>query len=290
MLDGMLYGAAQVIAALRALRKSSALRKAALWPAFLNALAVAAIASLAVWDDWGVDGAGWHWAALKFAAVFTICAALPPTVLHPLWVKVAQRTRTELGLPPEPPEEVHGYARMVVHETKKAFQQAIIGGTIGLLPILMLLGILPGTNVLEPLVIMAWAIYWMLIDAFEFCIGESRMPMPPRAAWFARWAFAYGNGDYWWSFRIVRKFGHWLHRLARPWRREIAFTESHAPATVGFGLALSMVFAFPVLGLIFRPVAIIAATRLASLEPSFVGEETAPLVVQHREPSDAVRA
>jgi hypothetical protein len=266
--DRFVDGAAQVVVALRALLRDPALRRAALLPTLLSVSGAAGLAALGVWWDWGEEGAGWHWAARRFFAVFLALAAMPPTLLHPLWGHLAAASRRSLGLATSDAPHV-SYLRMLINETKKAIRQAIIGGTIGLLPVLIVVGVLPGSGVISPILIAAWAIYWIQLDAFELPFELADVPPPRRSPWFARWAHGYGTAGKWWSFRFARKIGRWLHRLSRPWRREIAFTERNAAACLGFGLALAVIFFVPVLGLIFRPLAIIAATHLAAREPDF---------------------
>lgn len=244
-------------------------------PTVLSLTGAAVIAGLPMWLDWS-EGNSARSALRHFATTFIALASLPPTLLHPLWSKVARIARTSIGLPHGHEEPTRSYVRVLIAEGKKGLRQALIGGTLGLLPILMALSVFPESHWLRAGALAIWALYWITVDAFELPFELSNAPAPRRSPWFARWAFNYGNAGRWWSLRIVRKFGRLLHKHSRPWRREIAFTERNAAGVLGFSTALGTLLAIPVLGLVFRSVAIVAATTLASHDPEFRRGEHRP--------------
>src|SRR6059058_1522468 len=87
--DRFLHGAAQVPVALRMLFQDRSLLRAAALPTLLGTGGAAVIAALSVWLSWGDAGIGWHWTLRRFFTVFLALAALPPTLVHPLWVRLA---------------------------------------------------------------------------------------------------------------------------------------------------------------------------------------------------------
>ena len=283
LIERFCHGLSQVLVALKLLRRDRQLWRAAFWPTALSLGGAALIAALWIWIDGPDEGASTHLHALRhFVAVFFTLASLPPTLLHPLWLDVARQARRAAGLPAGHEEPAHGYLRTVIGESTKGFRQAIIGGSIGLLPILAVLLLIPGHSLLDPVLIGAWALYWITLDAFEMPFELSGAPMPDRAPWFARLAFAAGEAGTWPGRRLVRRFGRWLHKMARPWRREIDFTEREAPGCVGFAVGIGMMLAVPVLGLVFRPVAIVAATTLASRDPHFRAADAGAPILEAR--------
>lgn len=266
--DRFCHGAAQVLVALRRLSHDRELFRAAILPTVLSLVVALSLAVLYAWSEWD-EGGGWRRAILQVGATFLLLASLPPTLLHPLWQKVAALARASVGLPPGHEEPRRGYLRVVMGESMKAFRQALIGGALGVLPLLLILGFFPESHYLKAGALGAWAVYWISVDAFELPFELSNCPMPERAPWFTRWAYALPEVVPVPGMKLFRSFGKFLHKLSRPWRREIAFTERRPMEALGFATALGTLLAVPVVGLLFRAVAIVAATQLASHDPEF---------------------
>ena len=274
-LDRFCHGAAQILVALRRLAHDPELRRAAILPTVLSFLVALGVAVLFAWSTWSDERTA-RGALLQAGGVFILLASLPPTLLHPLWEKVAVLARASVGLPPGHEEPKRSYVRVVVAESMKGLRQAVIGSALGVLPVLILLGLFPESHYLKVVALGVWAVYWITVDAFEIPFELSNAPMPPRAAWFTRWSYALPDLVRFPGLKLVRKFGKLLHKLSRPWRREIAFTERRPLEVFGFATALGTLLAVPVLGLLFRSVAIIAATQLASHDPEFRAGEHQP--------------
>lgn len=272
--DRFCHGAAQILVALRRLTHDRELRRAALIPTVLSLAAALVIALLFAWSQWS-DGTA-RGMLLRAGGVFILLASLPPTLLHPLWEKVAVLARASVGLPPGHEEPKRSYVRVVMAESMKGARQALIGSTLGVLPVVMLLSFFPESHYLKVGALAVWAVYWITVDAFELPFEISNAPQPARAAWFSRWTYAVPDLVRIPGLKLVRKFGKFLHKLSRPWRREIAFTERRPLEVLGFATALGTLLAVPVLGLLFRSVAIIAATQLASHDPEFRAGEHQP--------------
>jgi Etoposide-induced protein 2.4 (EI24) len=62
--------------------------------------------------------------------------------------------------------------------------------------------------------------------------------------------------------RLAARFGRVCARLARPWVEEIELTRRYPLPSVGFGSAVALLLAIPVVNLIVRPAAIIGAVHL----------------------------
>jgi hypothetical protein len=130
---------------------------------------------------------------------------------------------------------------------------------IGLAPLLLLFAVLPDRA--WGALGLAWASYWIVVDALELPVEVLPGPPPPAPApWFSRVLVRVGGLFF--LFRPARWAGRLAGRLSRPWVEEIHFTERNPWECAGFGLAAAALLAVPVLGLLFRAVAITGATAL----------------------------
>jgi uncharacterized protein involved in cysteine biosynthesis len=258
-LDRALFGAAQVIWSIRMLAGDRALRRAAIRPTLLSLLACAGIALVLSWGD-EVSGLAY---LRQLAATFVTLAAMPPTVLHREWVRLALEARLAAGLDPGHDEDAAlSFSAVVWKEAKKAIRQLVVV-TAGLFPLVLLLRFFPAGRTAGAVLVGLWGLYWVVLDSLELPFGVQPIRRAPaRAAWFVRFFWAVGQQIP--IARPVRWFGRRLKRLTRPWRREVDFTERHGAEMLGFGIAVALVLAVPVLGLVFRAVAITAATNLVS--------------------------
>ncbi len=234
--------------------------RAALLP---TALTVAGCLAVATWATLRAgpgerEAGSTLWA---FTVSFVALASMPPTLLQPLWVRLALEARRAVGLPPgEDPHAGAGFVRTVTVETMKALRQAVVVSA-GIFPLLVLVGLLPFGKTEAAVLGGLWAFYWIVIDAFELPIDV--IPGPRHAAappWYGRLLRRLGA----WKrpLRAFSAFGRLLDRLTGPWHQEVRFTERHAWESAGFGVAVGLVLAVPGLGLFFRAVAITAATAL----------------------------
>lgn len=269
------WAAGEVARAARLLGDDAALRRAALLPTALTAAGCAVFALLTVAGD-AADGEVTGPGALHvFTVTFVGLASMPPTLLHRQWVRVALEARRALGLPAgEDPFAARGWFRLVAGEWVKALRQALVVSA-GLFPVAVVLSMLPGKLATAALGV-AWAFYWVLVDAFELPLEV--VPGPRRGAgppWFARALRRLGAAL--WVLRPFGWAGRALARLTRPWEEEVRFTERHRWETAGFGLAVGAVLAIPGVGFFFRAIGIVAATALnARLEGDDAGGADAP--------------
>jgi hypothetical protein len=259
-LHRVLWGVGVTLEAARLVVADRALLRAALRPTLLTAAACLALAGLAtVLADPEERGAGTTFQA--FLVSFVALASMPPTVLQRLWLRLANESRRALGMAPgDDPFAGVSFLTMVWRETVKAARQAAVV-SLGLVPLLATVRLLPGGRTEATVLGAGWAFYWVVIDAFELPMDV--LPGPRHGGpetWFVRWHHRAGELSM--LLRPARLAGRLLSRLSRPWREEIHFTERHGFESAGFGVAAGVVLALPVVGLFFRAVAIVAATAL----------------------------
>jgi len=252
--DRALWGAGQVLAAARLVAVEPRLRAAALPPTLLTLAASAIAAALVASQD---ESAGFFQAAF---AAFVALASMPPTLLHPLWLRVAMEARAALGAEPgerERPGE--GYLAMLAREGAKALRQALLVA-IGIAPVAVAVEALPFVGHGATVALgAAWAFYWVVVDAFEIPMelrpGKLGRGEPP---WFERLFLGAGRRSR--LLFLLTWAGRLSGRLASPWRHECGFTERHPAVSAGLGAAGAGVLALPVVGVFFRAVSITAAT------------------------------
>jgi hypothetical protein len=266
-LDRLLWGAGASFHAAGLLWRDRALLRSALLPTALTLLGAAVVASMAGLGT-GVEVVGPDHEAVRpglqaFLVTFVALASMPPTLLQRQWLRVAHEARRALGLPPgEDPFPGESYPSMLWREGKKALRQALVV-SVGLVPVVAFIRLLPFGDREAALLGAAWAFYWVVVDAFELPIEV--LPGPRHATpdpWYAR-LFAWA-GRLAWPLRPLGWFGRQLTRLTRPWGEEVRFTERHPWETGGFAAGVGLVLAIPVAGLFFRSVAITAATALVA--------------------------
>ncbi len=258
--DRALWGAAVALEAARLVVTDRRLRRAALWPTGLTVAGCALLAALATLGAGeGARSAGATFNA--FLISFVALAAMPPTVLQRLWIRLANEARRAVGLGPgEDPTAGVSTWRLLWREGWRAVRQAVVVSA-GLAPLLVLARVLPFGRSDAALLGGAWGLYWLVVDAFELPLDVVPGPRHHAGApWFARLPGRVAARSRWlWP---AGWFARLLDRLTRPWRGEVQFTERHAWETAGFGLVVGALLAVPVAGLFFRSVSITAATAL----------------------------
>jgi hypothetical protein len=233
-----------------------ALLRSALLPTGLTFVGSAALAAL-----YAQSSAEGKFLEVGFAT-FVALSSMPPTLLWPLWTRLAVEARRALGAPlgeEERPGE--SYGRLLLRESTKALRQGAVVA-IGLAPVFFLVKLLPGVGHGITLSLgVAWAWYWVVLDALEIPVEMQPGRLGPgEPTWFERGLGALGARSRW--LRILKPAGRFVGWLSRPWRHQAAFTERQPWESAGFGLASVGVLAVPVLGVFFRAVAITAATAL----------------------------
>ena len=263
--DRLLWGLGISRHAVRILAGDRRLLRTALLPTALTLLGATVVGAVVAFRIGGVQlevGKGASPQGLQaFLVTFVALASMPPTVLQRLWMRVAHEARRALGLPPgEVPFPDEGYLAMLWREGRKTVRQGLVV-SIGLLPVVAFIHLLPFGDTEATLIGAAWAFYWVVVDAFELPIEV--LPGPRHATpdpWYTRGLEWLGRVA--WPLRLFGWFGRRLAGLTRPWGEEIRFTERHPWETAGFAAGVGVVLAIPVAGLFFRSVAITAATAL----------------------------
>ncbi|HVO17984.1 MAG TPA: hypothetical protein VMU15_01935 [Anaeromyxobacter sp.] len=251
-------GGALVLRAAALVARDRGLRRAVALPTLLTCLGCAALAAFLAWvlDQEDTTTLG---RLHQFMTAFVALSSMPPTLLTRQWTRVALEARRALGLGPgEDSQAGRSYARALAGEWAKAVRQALVVG-LGLSPLLLLLWVAPdGTwEVLG----VAWAFYWVIVDALELPIEVVPGPPPPAPVpWFTRGLARVGRTTV--LVRPAAWAGGLAGRLSRPWAEEIHFTERRPWECLGFGLAAGALLAIPGLGLLFRAVVITGATSM----------------------------
>ena len=265
-LDRLLWGLGASSHAAGLLWRDRNLLRAAALPTLLSLLGAALTAAVVAFRVGGVelelgDGAPSPRGLPAFLITFVAIASMPPTILQRQWMRVASEARRALGLPPgEDPFPGEGYLAMLWREGAKTLRQGLVV-SMGLLPVVLFIRLLPFGDAEAAAVGGAWAFYWVVVDAFELPIEVLPGPRHPTPVpWYGR---ALG-----WLGRLARPLrpfgwaGRMLTRLTRPWGEEVRFTERNPWETAGFAAGVGVVLAIPVAGLFFRSVALTAATAL----------------------------
>jgi hypothetical protein len=269
-LDRLLWGLGASSHAAGLLWRDRALLRAAALPTLLSLLGAAAVAGLVAGNggtvsDGSIDldpgqAASPH-GLQAFLVLFVAIASMPPTILQRQWMRVAHQARRALGLPPgEDPFPGESYVTMLWREGRKTVRQAVVV-SMGLLPVVIFIRLLPFGDAEAALLGAAWTFYWVVVDAFELpievLVGPRHETPDP---WYSRALGWLGRRS-----RLLRLFGwagRMLRKLTRPWGEEVRFTERHPWETAGFATGVGVVLAIPVAGLFFRAVAITAATAM----------------------------
>jgi hypothetical protein len=135
------------------------------------------------------------------------------------------------------------------------------------------------------LVAAAWALHWIVVDAFDSARflrpGQTvadldrhaeQLPSP----WFVR-GLAAAAARLPMGGRLLRWFARRLDRMSLPWREEIALVEEHPSLMLGFALSTAALLAVPVVDLLFRPIVLVGAAHvLGQLESSEPGSPVVP--------------
>jgi len=264
--DRLLWGLGASSHAAGLLWRDRALLRAAALPTLLSLLGAALVSGLVASRAGGVELAlGGDTPSPRglqaFLITFVAVTSMPPTILQRQWMRLTHEARRALGLPPgEDPFPGEGYVAMLWREGRKTVRQGLVV-SMGLLPVIVFIRILPFGDAEAAALGGAWAFYWVVVDAFELPIEV--LPGPRHATpepWYGR-ALGWLGG----RARPLRPFGwagRMLTRLTRPWGEEIRFTERHPWETAGFAAGIGVVLAIPVAGLFFRSVALTAATAM----------------------------
>ena len=264
----MAFGLWQPLVAARVLFTDGRLLWAALVPALFLAAFCAAVAMVFHSADPFIEQLG------AFYATFTVLAPVPSVVLAPHYARLAVLARRKLGFSDAQPciEPLRTMLR------RAGKQMLVMAVTIA--PLTGLLSLVPGVGwLLAKIAAALWALHWIVVDAFDSARflrpGQTPADLAAHAEhirppWYVRWlhvaAARLPIGK-----RLLAAFARFCDKHSKPWREEIALIEDHPPLLAGFGLTTALLLATPVLNLLFRPIAIVGATRvmgrLETVEP-----------------------
>jgi hypothetical protein len=257
------YGAAQPLLGLRVLLRDQDLLVEALKPAGWLALACGVYASLHT-GSLGLTGA---WLKTFYTA-FAVLAPVPSILFANHYARFAALVRWRLGFGAVGPREYP-----LMEHMKRAVMQALLAAA-AIAPVLGLTGALPFGAHLTGLVAAVWGLHWVVVDAFDDASvlqpGQTVRDLEREAEhkprpWFVRsirWVQRQVPERMGRLRGVIRTFGDFLDRLAKPWREEIALLESSPRLLVGFALSTATLLAIPGLNLLFRPIIIAGATHL----------------------------
>src|SRR3954462_11746005 len=202
-----------------------------------------------------------------FYRTFAVPAPVPSIIFAKHYARLAAQVRWKLGFGACGPREYPLFT-----SARRAVQQAIVIA-IGLAPLAIVWHLIPFLGEwISKLVFGAWAVHWVVVDAYDdarvLLPGETvksaeetdrRAPSP----WFVR-AFLHGADKI--PFRpvagLLRKFARFCDRLALPWRGEFALMEGQPFISTGFALMTATLLAVPVMNLLFRPIILVASSHL----------------------------
>src|SRR4051812_12522951 len=159
-----LYGAAQPVLGARILLRDPELLKEGLVPAaWLAAFcAVCALVSPA-------EGPIWMGRLKTFYRTFAVLAPVPSIIFAKHYARLAAQVRWKLGFGACGPREYPLFTSF-----RRAVQQAIVVA-IGLLPLAVIWKLIPFLGaVISQVVLGAWAVHWVLVDAYD----DARVLLP----------------------------------------------------------------------------------------------------------------
>jgi uncharacterized protein involved in cysteine biosynthesis len=258
--DRAVYGFMQPFLGARMLFSDGELLRAALLPAGLLA-AFCALVALVDPASPGVGGV-----LRRFYQTFAVLAPLPTLLLARYYARFAVKARHKLGFATALP-----CYEPLVRSFKRWVKQSLLVA-IGLVPVTLVLKLVPLLGgVTIRLVVAAWALHWIVVDAFDsartLAPGQTLADLDALAArapqpWFVRLLDAAGArlpavG------RALSWFARWCDRLAQPFREEVALVEQQPWLMAGFALATAALLATPVLNLLFRPIVLIGAVHVS---------------------------
>ncbi len=257
--DRFLYGLAQPLIGARFLLRHSQLLKSALYPALLLGLFCATISWV------GSGGSAEHFVR-RFYRTFVALAPLPSIVFARHYARLAASAHQKLGFGDCGPR----IEPLAIAIRRAVFQAILI--VLAAAPALALLRVIPliGRR-LAWFAAGIWALYWVVIDAFDDArtlkrgetLAEAELKdrsAPP--AWFVRGLYRICNHVPPGLTRLTRSFTWLCDRLSLAWREEMAVVESQPWVAIGFGLMTAALIATPLLNLLFRPIVIVASVHL----------------------------
>jgi len=260
--SNVIYGAAQPILGARILLRDRELLREGLVPAMWLA-AFCAVCALVKPHE----GPLWAGRLKTFYKTFAVLAPVPSVIFAKHYARMAALIRWKLGFGACGPREYPLFT-----SARRAVQQAIVVA-IGLMPLAVLWHFIPFLGVIISQVVLgAWAVHWVVVDAFD----DARVLLPGEtiksaeatdrcapSPWFVRVFLHIAEKT---PIRpigaLLRRFARFCDRLSLPWRGEFAIMEGHPTISAGFAVMTATLLAVPVMNLLFRPIILVASSHL----------------------------
>ncbi len=179
------------------------------------------------------DAGLWIARVKTFYKTFALLAAAPSVVFANHYARLAALMRWRLGLGACGPRELP-WSTLI----KRVIEQAILVA-VTLLPVTWALHILPFGGHLSNVLLGAWGLHWVVVEAFD----DARVLKPGETVEQAERAAEYAPKPWfvrafqWLGMRFPKpdslparvsfKFANFIDRLSKPWREEIALLEKH---------------------------------------------------------------
>ena len=253
-----LYGFAQPMLGARVLLNDPELLREALVPALFMAGACALYATVG-----GEHDHGWF---RNFYTAFATLAPLPSLIFANHYARLAAQIRWRLGFGACGPREMP-FGMLLGRLVRQTLIVAL-----GVIPFAAVWKIIPGLGqYLSQAVLAAWALHWVVADAFDdaqvLAPGENlresiRRDRDAGAPWFVRVMNTVSERLPRFAGRPLRAFARLCDKLAMDSRGEISIMEKNRSISLGFGLSTAALLATPVLNLVFRPIILAASSHL----------------------------
>jgi len=243
--ETVVWGAAQIGLGVRLLLAHPRLWRRALFP-MLAILAIAVIGGVASLADAG------PWGALARAYGLLVGVGTAPAFLFAnTYARLAADAHEIMGFGPAKP-----YLTSLRQRFSQLIRFALVT-VVPALPVVFLLKLVPAVgDTLGYAAGALWALYFAVVEQLDNArvARDTSVPEPLLMPWFVGWTQTS-------PLPGAARFGRLCARLSRPWVEEIHLTRLHPAASIGFGGAVALILAVPILNLLVRPAAVIAGVH-----------------------------
>jgi hypothetical protein len=250
MRETVVWGAAQIGLGVRMLLGHPVLWKRALKP-ILAMLAVVVAVGVASYQSHGLWGA-----IVRSYGLLLGLGTAPAFLFANTYARIAADAHQIMGFGKAEPHLVSLRRRL-----SQLIRFALVT-VIPTLPVVLLLRMVPGIG--RPLgvcVAAIWALYFAVVEQLDNAriARPGEPPEPLLMPWFVAWTQSPQLPPV--MRQLAARFGRLCARLSRPWVEEIQLTRQHPAASVGFGGAVGLILAIPLVNLLVRPAAVVAGVH-----------------------------
>ncbi len=246
------YGLAQPLLGLRTLRRHPDLLRPMLLP--LGLVVAFCVLSATAGSDSSPASM-----LLTFYAALAGAATAPPFLFANTYSRVAARAHERLGLGPAVP-----HRSGLVFRLRQLIRFMVVIA-VPIAPILWIVGAVPFTGAAAAFAVGAvWTLHWIVVEALDGArVAGAPGATPPEWPWFLAWVARPGFAH---LPAPVRRPAAWLARrvrgLTRPWHEEVALVAAHPILSAGFGVAVAVLLAMPVVNLLVRPAVLVGSVHV----------------------------